>query len=392
MNDLGVMPPEARQDGLAERSAEIVFTNARIVTADEVLHGTVQVVDGVIVDVSAGESAVPGAVDFEGDYLLPGLVDVHTDHLEKTSMPRAGMFWHPMNAAMTHDIILAAAGITTVFDSLVVGAVGNPDRRKLLPLMIQGLADARKAGLLRIDHLLHMRCDAREAGLMDLLDPYLDDPLVRFVTLLDDSPGRDIERFRRTMRRRKMSEEEIAREEAEAATEDAFARANRLAFVEACKARAMPFASHDDTLAEHIAEAEGFGMTISEFPISIESARAAGAAGMAIITGSPNIVAGRSHVGNVSGRDLAAEGLIDIVCSDYIPASLLHALWVLTADPIGLDLPQAIAMGSKRPAELFGLSDRGEIAPGLRADLSRVNEHDGRPIVRNVWVAGRQVL
>ncbi|MGV6871905.1 alpha-D-ribose 1-methylphosphonate 5-triphosphate diphosphatase [Pseudochelatococcus sp. B33] len=392
MNDLGVISPEMRHAGSTERSAEMVFTNARIVTADEVLRGTVQVLDGIIVDIAGGATAVPGALDLEGDYLLPGLVDVHTDHLEKTSMPRAGMFWHPMNAAMTHDIILAAAGITTVFDSLVVGAVGNPDRRKLLPLMIRGLADARRAGLLRIDHLLHLRCDAREAGLMDVLAPYLDDPLVRFVTILDDSPGRDPARFRRTMLRKKASEEEIAREEADAAVTDELARNNRLALVEACKARALPFASHDDTLVGHIAEAEAFGMTISEFPISIDSARAAGAAGMAIITGSPNIVAGRSHAGNVSGRDLAAEGLVDIVCSDYIPASLLHALWVLTADSIGLGLPKAIAMGTKRPAELFGLSDRGEIAPGLRGDLVRVNERDDTPIIRNVWVAGRQVL
>jgi alpha-D-ribose 1-methylphosphonate 5-triphosphate diphosphatase len=124
----------------------------------------------------------------------------------------------------------------------------------------------------------------------------------------------------------------------------------------------------------------------------MEAGQAAHDAGMAVIVGAPNIVAGRSHIDNVSGSDLAAKGLVDVVCSDYIPASLLHALWALTRSPVGLDLPRAIAMGSKRPAELFGFTDRGEIAIGQRADLIRVRDRAGVPVVGGTWVLGRAVL
>lgn len=371
---------------------DLILTNARIVTGDETFQGSVCVRDGVIAGIEQGGTSLPTALDLDGDYLLPGLIDVHTDHLEKQALPRAGMVWNALNAIMTHDVIVCAAGITTVFDSLVVGAVGNPERRALLSHMIGGIEDARRQRLLRADHLLHLRCDAREDGLFDLLSPHLDRPELRFVTIMDDGPARDPDRFRRLERRKKVADDDIESQIAAAATTRDHSADNRRRLVEVCRQRKMALASHDDTKVAHIEEAAAFGLTIAEFPISMEAAQAARAAGMTIIAGSPNIVAGRSHIGNVSGRDLAAEDLIDVICSDYIPASLLHALWTLKTEPFGLRLPQAVALGSSRPAGLFGFTDRGEIALGRRADLIRVREHDGAPVVRNVWVEGRHAL
>ncbi len=380
------------RESASKERGDLVLTNARIVSGGETFLGTLRLHDGVIADVAQGRTHISSALDLDGDYLLPGLVDVHTDHLEKQALPRAGMFWNALNAAATHDVIVCAAGITTVFDSLVVGAVGNPERRALLSHMVQGLDEARGLGLMRVDHLLHLRCDAREEGLFDLMAPHLDHPQLRFVTVMDDSPARDMDRYWRLERHRKISDEEIERRVVAAAEAPDHATVNRRRLVDVCRERALPLASHDDTQAAHIAEAAAFGLTIAEFPISMEAARAARAAGMDIIIGSPNMVAGRSHIGNVSARDLAAERLIDVVCSDYIPASLLHALWLLQSDPFGFSLPRAIALGSRRPAELFGLGDRGEIAPDRRADLIRVREYKGAPVVRNVWVEGRPVL
>lgn len=390
------------ETGLKDRASEgmpghgehgdIVITNARIVTGGEVFPGTARIRDGHIAELDHAVSHAPGSIDFGGDFLLPGLVDVHTDHLEKQIMPRGGVFWNSVNAVMTHDVVLCAGGTTTVFDSLSVGARGNPDRRKLLPLMIDGLQKARQAGLLRIDHMLHLRCDAREDGLIDLLLDYVDDPGLRFMTIMDDSARRDPDRFRRLERRKGVADAVIEAEIAAVPTTSDCTQENRRRLVELCRLRNIPLASHDDTTAAHIAESSEFGLSISEFPITLESARAARQAGMATIIGAPNIVAGRSHIGNVSGRLLAEEGLVDIVCSDYIPSSLLHALWRLAADPNGPGLAAAIAMGSKRPAELFGLHDRGEVAIGRRADLLRVAEIDGTPVVRNVWVSGDRVL
>lgn len=375
---------------LSER--ELLLTNARIVLETETVLGTLRISDGIIADIDQSSTQLPSAIDFEGDYLLPGLIDVHTDHLEKHAMPRSGMFWDPVNAAMTHDLILCAGGTTTVFDSLMVGSLGNSHRRELLPFMIGGLRKAREQGLLRIEHFLHLRCDAREADMLDLFTPYLGDPLLRFVTIMDNSPSRDAERYERASRRKGVAEEKIQRELAEASSRKERNQENRRRLVQICRDYSLPLASHDDTLAEHIAEAAGFGLTISEFPISQEAALAAHEASMTIIAGSPNIVAGRSHIGNVSVGELVSRGIVDIICSDYIPASLLHAIWLVTRDPIGLTLPQAVAMATTRPADIFGLTDRGEIARGRRADLIRVREQENSPVVRNVWVQGRRAL
>ncbi|QPF90797.1 alpha-D-ribose 1-methylphosphonate 5-triphosphate diphosphatase [Bradyrhizobium commune] len=380
---------QARQDIL--QSSEVVLTNAKIVTRSACFKGTVQIVDGMIADISAANVTARGAVDFEGNYLLPGLIDVHTDHLEKQILPRAGMTWDPLGAAIAHDVQVCAAGTTTVFDSLIVGAVGNPERRRLLPLMLEGLDEARRHGLLRANHLLHLRCDAREPDLIELFLTYADRSELRFVTIMDDGPRRDPERFRHLERRKNTLEVEIeAAILAVASTEDC-TEDNRRRLVAHCRARGLPLASHDDTAAEHIAEAIGFRLAISEFPITLEAAKAARAAGMTIIVGGPNLVAGRSHIGNVSVRELARDDLIDIISSDYIPASILRAIWYLAAQSEGPSLAEAVLFGSLRPAETFGLSDRGEIAVGKRADLIRVADRNG-PIVRAVWTAGRPVL
>lgn len=370
---------------------EVVLTNAKIVTRSECFNGTVQIVDGMIADISNGKTSALGALDFDGDHLLPGLIDVHTDHLEKQILPRAGVTWDPLAAAIAHDVQLCAAGTTTVFDSLIVGAMGNPERRRLLPIMLEGLRDARRYGLLRADHLLHLRCDAREPRLVDLFLAHADHPELRFVTIMDDGPRRDPNRFRYLERRKNTPGVEIeAAITAVANTKDC-TEENRRRLVENCRVRGLPFASHDDTTAAQIAEAVRYGLAISEFPITFEAAEAARAAGMTIIVGGPNLVAGRSHIGNVSVRELARNGLIDIISSDYIPASLLRAIWYLADQSDGPTLAEAVALGSLRPAETFGLTDRGEIAAGKRADLIRVVDRAG-PIVRAVWTSGQQVL
>ncbi|PSH60872.1 alpha-D-ribose 1-methylphosphonate 5-triphosphate diphosphatase [Phyllobacterium sophorae] len=371
---------------------ETIITNARIVTGNDEFVGTARIEDGIIADLDSKNSNLGNTIDFEREYLLPGLVDVHTDHLERQIMPRVGVFWNAVNAAVTHDAVLASAGTTTVFDSLIVGAVGNPDRRKLLPLMLSGLYDARQAGLLKVEHLLHLRCDAREDDLIDLIAPYIDDPQLRFVTIMDDSARRDPDRFRRLERSRGKPHTEIEAAIAAVPTTTDCTVENRRRLVDLCKCSNVPPASHDDTTAEHIAEGEAFGLRISEFPITLESARAARAAKMKTIIGAPNIVAGRSHIGNVSGMLLAEEDLIDVISSDYIPTSLLHAVWRLGFGPKGPGLVDAVAMASKQPAELFGLFDRGELSVGRRADMLRVAEVKGSPVVRSVWVAGGKIL
>jgi alpha-D-ribose 1-methylphosphonate 5-triphosphate diphosphatase len=173
-----------------------------------------------------------------------------------------------------------------------------------------------------------------------------------------------------------------------------YAESNRTALVAHCRQRSLPLASHDDTTAEHVAEAARDGVTISEFPTTLEAARQGREHGMRTIMGAPNVVRGGSHSGNVAALQLASAGLLDALSSDYVPASLLHGAWLL-ADVDGFSLPKAIATVTATPAAMIGLADRGRIAPGLRADLLRVHvagsATEACPVVRTVWRQGQRI-
>ena len=109
------------------------------------------------------------------------------------------------------------------------------------------------------------------------------------------------------------------------------------------------------------------------------------------MAGAPNVLRGTSHAGNVAAVTLVNEGVLDALSSDYLPASLLAAAWQL-ADEGRLGLPAAIRLVTRHPARAVGLIDRGTLAGGLRADLVRVRTVAGRPVVREVWNAGRRVV
>jgi alpha-D-ribose 1-methylphosphonate 5-triphosphate diphosphatase len=175
-----------------------------------------------------------------------------------------------------------------------------------------------------------------------------------------------------------------------------YAEPHRAYFVDYCRAQGIALASHDDTTPEHVAQAHADGASMSEFPTTLAAARAARERGLAIVMGGPNVVRGGSHSGNVAAAELAREGLLDILSSDYVPGSLLSAALRLVDEGI-TDWPRAVATISREPARATGLADRGEIAPGLRADLIRVRVVDTpggarQAVVRAVWREGRRVL
>jgi alpha-D-ribose 1-methylphosphonate 5-triphosphate diphosphatase len=166
----------------------------------------------------------------------------------------------------------------------------------------------------------------------------------------------------------------------------------RAAIVEHCLARGLSVASHDDATLAHVEESARYGMTIAEFPTTVEAARGSQQQGMKVLMGAPNIVRGGSHSGNVAAADLAAEGLLDILSSDYYPASLLQAAFALAAQDNACDLAHAVRMVSLAPARAAGLNDRGEIAVGLRADLVQARSRDGLPVVQQVWREAKRVF
>ena len=374
-----------------------LVTNARIVTATESFIGSIQFENGKISRLDSGLTSVPGAEDWEGDYLIAGLVELHTDNLEKHLEPRPGVRWPAISALLTHDAQISTAGITTVLDSM---GVGDFDERSIrasgLHAATEALNHARDHGLLRAEHLLHMRCEIACDNVVEVVAPFLDDPTVRLVSLMDHTPGQrqwmDVEKFRTyTQRNQKWSDEYLAqvvteRMDMQARNSDR----NRLRLLDLCRDRNLPMASHDDTLPEHVEEAVAAGFRISEFPTTESAARAARKHGLGIVMGAPNLVRGGSHSGNISALDLARADLVDVLSSDYVPHSLLHAAFLLR-DQAGWSLAKAIATATLNAARLIGLRDRGEIAPGKRADYVRVRESRGVPVPMETHREGKRI-
>lgn len=377
--------------------ADQVLTGARLVLRNEVVEGTVQVRQGRIVDVAQGRSGVPGAVDLEGDYLLPGLIEIHTDNLEKHFQPRPGVHWpSPHAAVIAHDTQIAGAGITTVLDALAVGEYREGSgRRRMLADAVAAITDAQARGLLRAEHRLHLRCELADHAVVDILRTVADHPLVHLLSLMDHTPGQrqwaELSKYRQFHRDKGWTDAEFEAHMAERKeTQARYAERNRREVLALARARGLRLASHDDTTEDHVEEAAADGIAIAEFPTTMTAARRARERGMAIVMGAPNVVRGGSHSGNVSALELGREGLLDGLSSDYVPMSLLHAAFLLNGRA-GLALAEAVAAVSANVAAMLGLDDRGRIAPGLRADLVRVRVVDDLPVVLAVWREGRRV-
>jgi alpha-D-ribose 1-methylphosphonate 5-triphosphate diphosphatase len=373
----------------------ITIRNARIVTAQEHFIGSLSVAESNIDGISAGASNV--GEDWEGDYLLPGMVELHTDNLEKHLTPRPKVNWPILPAIIAHDAQVAAAGITTVLDALGVGDMMDPEsvRATAVTTCIENLHRARMSGVLRADHFLHLRLELAVPNLLDMFSPYVGDPALKLVSLMDHTPGQrqwtNLEHYRvYTAGKRGWSNEKVDATVDECIERQVlYAAANRRSVVASCNAAGKTLATHDDTTAEHVMEGVAEGIKICEFPTSLDAAKTARAHGLGIIMGAPNVIRGGSHSGNVSAAALARADLLDVLSSDYVPASMLHGAFMLHQKE-GIDFSKTINMVSRNPARMIGFDDRGEIASGLRADFLRVRVIDDIPIVMQVWKAGRR--
>lgn len=376
---------------------DFILTNARLVLEDSVVHGTLIARNGVIQSVDEGATQAPGAIDCDGDFVIPGLIELHTDNLEKHLMPRAGVIWPALSAVLTHDAQIVASGITTVFDALSVGDLEEESVRiETLRSTYDAIIAGQASGALRADHWIHLRCELAYPRLLEALEPLMNHASVRLLSLMDHTPGqrqyRDIEQYRKYYSKNHMTwtEEEFAdvvkrRLEQQAS----YSERHESAVLELLRGKDIVLASHDDSNVGQVAHAHDIGVTISEFPTTQTAADAARGLGLATVMGAPNVVRGGSHSGNVSALELAKAGGLDILSSDYVPASLLHGAFMLHTHA-GWSMPRAIATVTSNPAKVLGLSDRGQLKCGYRADVVRMREMDGLPIVRRVWVQGER--
>ena len=377
-------------------SAEQVFTNARIVLENDVLHGTIVLRDGKIADLSEGKTTT--GEDFDGDYVIPGLIELHTDHLETHYSPRPSVRWNPTAAVQAHDAQIATSGITTVFDCLRLGSDEEGGFQKgEMREMADAIQAAERDDRLRAEHLIHLRCEVASNDVLDHYSDFTEDPHVRLVSLMDHSPGQrqfqSMDQYTFYYKtKRGLDDVAFARfVERRQALSAQYAATNRDTLAKSCAERGITVASHDDATVAHVEEAIGHGVRLAEFPTSFEAAKASHGAGMSVLMGAPNVVRGKSHTGNIAARDLAEMGVLDVLSSDYVPFSLLYAPFLLADHVEGLSLPKAIAMVTSTPARTVSLNDRGSIATGLRADVVRVRRENGVPVVRSVWREGKRV-
>jgi len=379
---------------------ETILTNATLVLENETLNGTIAFDESGIRSIDSGRSALPSAIDVGGDYVTPGIVEMHTDNMEKHFVPRPGVFWpNGLAAALAHDAQIASSGITTVYDSICAGSVfGQKDyRREIFPKVIEAIEEGVASNTFRVDHFVHIRCELTGDELVDDVAPYADHPLVRLVSLMDHTPGQRQWRNLDNLKRYNIGSGEKTPEQHDTDVAirmevgPANMQRNWPQIVEMFGSRGIPIATHDDTTEEDVAAGVRSGAVISEFPTTVVAAEAAKRQGLATIMGAPNVVRGGSHSGGVSAAELAQLGLLDGLSSDYVPASLLQAVLRLNTD-YAIAFPEAMAKVTWKVADMVGLKDRGRLAVGKRADILHFKAIGPTPVVQGLWSNGKRAF
>lgn len=373
------------------------LANARLVLSDRVMRGNIVIIDGQIDRIEEGDAVPRGAVNCQGDYVMPGLVELHTDNLERHIEPRPEVNWPHLPALLAHDAELASTGITTVFDALRVGSIHSSKTgygeyaRKLADELLA----TRTEGLFKISHFLHLRAEICSETLLEEMAAFGPEDRVGIVSLMDHTPGerqfRDLTSLKAYVtKKRGMNDADFAEHVENLKQMQAkYGAAHEAGAVAEARRYGAVLASHDDTTADQVDKSALNGVGFAEFPTTREAAAACRAHGIAVMMGAPNLVRGGSHSGNVAARELAEAEMLNIISSDYVPAALLLSAFQL-AD-MWDNLPAAIACVTHNSAKAAGLNDRGRLVPGLRGDVIRVRTAGSTPLIRGVWSQGKRV-
>lgn len=396
MNSPFIAAPMSRETKGAT-AKELCIANARLVLPDRVMLGAIHVLGDRIVDISEGDAIPAGAIDAEGDFLIPGLVELHTDNLERHIEPRPKVEMPHIGAILAHDGEMASCGITTVFDALRLGSVvdAGTSYGKYARAVATEILGLRAAGAFRVRHLIHLRAEICSDTLIEEFAEFEAEDRVGLVSMMDHTPGqrqfRDISKLWDYMAGKyAMTRTEFDAHVAEQiARRDRFGDAHEMATISEARRLGATLASHDDTTRDQVLHSRDLDIGLAEFPTTFEAAEACREAGIGIIMGAPNLIRGKSHSGNVSARELAECDLLDIVSSDYVPSLLISAAWQL----YGLwgDLPKAVATVTSTPATAAQLPDRGRLETGGLADFIRVCPLGVTPVIRTVWKGGSQI-
>ena len=378
-------------------SHSFVINNARLVTPDGILEeASLRVENGKIAEI--GQVALSGMreVNIQGNYLFPGFVDMHSDAIEKGIEPRPNTFFPVDIAVFELDKKIASCGITTMFHSLSfaemeVGLRSNSAAAGIIR-QINGFT-AR----LKVHTKIHARFEITDMAAVPYLEGLIKDDLINLFSFMDHSPGqgqfRDISSYKNyygPVYGKSDAEMDGIIDRKRRAREDGAPDAIEC-LVGLCKEHSISIASHDDDSREKIEWLKELGVGMTEFPVNIEAVRAAREHGISVCLGSPNVLRGESQARNLSAREAISWGYGDILCSDYAPMTMLHAVLALERLAI-LPLHKAVNMVSLNPARAVGLADRtGSLEVGKDADMLIVDPSEGFPRILSTFVEGKEV-
>lgn len=329
---------------------------------------------------------------------MPGLIELHTDNLERCVSPRPGIKW-PLTAAVSyHDRDLISSGITTVCDAIAIGDIKpNSVRLKDFGSMIETIFERQKSGKLLTNHRLHLRCEISFEGICNFAEQYAANPLLSLMSLMDHTPGQrqfvSIEKYKEYyMGKYGISEAEMKnfigyRQD----IQKQYAAKNRQGLVDIAKEHKISLASHDDATINHVEEAVENGAVLSEFPTTLTAAKAAHNYGLKVLMGAPTLVLGGSHSGNVSAIELVEQNLVDVISSDYVPRSLLQSVFLIS-HKTNKPVYETMKLVTTNPAKTINLfEDRGSLEVGKCADLITVYDDGIVPHLTSVVVNGFRV-
>lgn len=368
----------------------MVIENASIVTPGCVMeNASIKVVDGIIADVSAGYlNGCDKRIDARGTYVLPGFIDLHSDAIEKEVQPRTSAIF-PVNMAILElDKKLAACGITTMYHSVSFVENGADLRNKAVADNIIREVN-RLSPKLNVRTRVHTRFDVQSIDAIPYIDSLISEGNVHLFSIMDHTPGQG--QFKKITEYTKDYMQKYGLVVSDASSAAPLRMDHVVRLVRQCQALGIPVASHDDDTEEKLNIIEKMGISISEFPVNMEAVASAARRGMHICFGSPNVVRGSSISGNLSARDAILAGFGDILCSDYAPMSLIHAVHVL--EESGIPLYDAVNMVSLNPAKAAGISEfTGSLEAGKSADLVIVDPGGEIPKILKTFVEGREAF
>ncbi len=383
-------------------NSQTLIKGAHIVLPDRVVHGDLLIVGRKI------ERIIPKKerrvleeniriIDAGGMYLLPGMIDLHSDAIEKEIEPRPKTHFPIRSSLYELEKKLAASGITTIYHSISMGGetgLGVRNNKTVVEIIKNINRSSRERFMIR--HRVHLRYEVTNLPGLAIVRDLLKQRMIHLLSFMDHTPGQGQYTVPGSYEEYMMKARGFTEEEARSMVEKLKSWQKQVD-VQVLKETAnfarqqrISVASHDDDTPAKIDKILDFGVTISEFPINLNTALYARSRGIHVAVGAPNVVRGSSHANNLRAIDAIRAGAADIICSDYYPPAMLAAVFKLVEE--GIRLPEAVCLVSLNPARAVGLEQQyGSIEVGKQADLVFVELYQGYPFIRKTMVGGRLI-